>query len=417
MNSISVPYLGTALQEPLYELETTLLAAQDKIEAWLEAQWQQTPPPFYTSVDLRNAGFKLAPIDTNLYPAGFNNLNSDFLPLAVRAAHSFLKQISGKAKNLILISESHTRNLLYFESLAVIVEILTQAGFNVRIASLRADLTQPEILTLSSGKSIVLAPLQRKENTLFVSDFNADIIILNNDLSNGLPAILKNLEQPILPPAELGWSQRLKSGHFQCYADLAQAFSDFIGMDPWLINPFFMTSHHLNFLQRQGEAELAEKVDLLLTQIQLKYDEYGISKPPFVVIKADAGTYGMGVISVHSGAEVLALNRKNRTKMAMSKGDRPITQVILQEGVYTIETLDNAVAEPVLYMLGSQVIGGFYRLHEKRTETESLNAPGMKFKPLSFLESEVIPNRFYVYSVIARLANIAASHEQYNISI
>ena len=36
------------------------------------------------SVDLRNAGFKLAPVDTNLFPGGFNNLNQDFLPLACR---------------------------------------------------------------------------------------------------------------------------------------------------------------------------------------------------------------------------------------------------------------------------------------------------------------------------------------------
>ena len=36
------------------------------------------------SVDLRNSGFKLAPVDTNLFPGGFNNLNPGF-PAAVRA--------------------------------------------------------------------------------------------------------------------------------------------------------------------------------------------------------------------------------------------------------------------------------------------------------------------------------------------
>ena len=29
-------------------------------------QWQEHAVPFYASVDLRNAGFKLAPVDTNL---------------------------------------------------------------------------------------------------------------------------------------------------------------------------------------------------------------------------------------------------------------------------------------------------------------------------------------------------------------
>ena len=32
------------------------------------------------------AGFKLAPVDMNLFPAGFNNLNPAFLPLSVEAA-------------------------------------------------------------------------------------------------------------------------------------------------------------------------------------------------------------------------------------------------------------------------------------------------------------------------------------------
>ena len=57
----AVPHLTTALTGPLRHIESHLLTHQAKIESWFRKQWLQTPAPFYTSVDLRNAGFKLAP--------------------------------------------------------------------------------------------------------------------------------------------------------------------------------------------------------------------------------------------------------------------------------------------------------------------------------------------------------------------
>ena len=86
----AVPHLTTSLKGPLQEIETHFLEHQAKIEAWFRQQWLITPAPFYGSVDLRNAGFKLAPVDTNLFPAGFNNLNPAFMPLCVQAIQSIL---------------------------------------------------------------------------------------------------------------------------------------------------------------------------------------------------------------------------------------------------------------------------------------------------------------------------------------
>src|SRR3569833_3035091 len=83
----AVPNLTTALTGPLLTIEQHLLERQAAIAAWLRSQWLETPAPFYCSVDLRNAGFKLAPVDTNLFPAGFNNLNPAFMPLCIQAVH------------------------------------------------------------------------------------------------------------------------------------------------------------------------------------------------------------------------------------------------------------------------------------------------------------------------------------------
>ena len=62
-----VPHLTTALTGPLLDLEQRMLNAQSAIEHWFRTQWQEHAIPFYTSVDLRNSGFKLGSLIPNPY--------------------------------------------------------------------------------------------------------------------------------------------------------------------------------------------------------------------------------------------------------------------------------------------------------------------------------------------------------------
>lgn len=419
----AVPRLTTADQGPLRELERRLLERQSHIESWLRDQWLQTPAPFYASVDLRNAGFKLAPVDTNLFPAGFNNLNHAFLPLCIQASQHAVQQIRLTTRNILLIPESHTRNRFYLESIATLQEVLIKAGFSVRIGSLMEGMEEPQEFELDSGRKVVLEPVLRRDDRVGVVGFEPCLVLLNNDFSGGEPEILKGLEQPVVPPLALSWANRLKSEHFAEYRRVCLEFSRIIGIDSWLVDPLFRDCGELDFMNREGEDCLANTADELLQQIQAKYDEYGIKDAPFVVVKADAGTYGMGVMTVRSAEDLRDLNRKQRTRMSAAKGGQQVTRVILQEGVYSFETWgeDNAVAEPVVYMMDSFVVGGFYRVHTGRGVDENLNAPGMHFEPLSFAEPlnnpdlegdpDADPNRFYAYGVIARLALLAAARE------
>ena len=419
-----VPHLVTALNGPLQQLERHFLARQSDIEAWFRQQWQQTPAPFYASVDLRNAGFKLAPVDTNLFPAGFNNLSQELLPLCIQAVQSALERHCPEARQILLIPENHTRNQYYLESLATLQDIIQKAGFLVRIGSLAEELREPQNFSLPSGRQLLLEPLRRKNDRLYVREFSPCLVLLNNDLSAGRPAILEGLQQMLLPPLALGWSNRLKSDHFSLYQEVTQVFAGLIDIDPWLITPLFLRCGEINFMKRAGEECLASNIDSLLQSIQRKYDEYGLDQKPFVVVKADAGTYGMGVMTVHSAAEIQSLNRKQRSRMATSKGGLETSQVLLQEGVYTFETWgDNqAVTEPVVYMIDHFIVGGFYRVHTRRGANENLNAPGMHFEPLAFAQPcttpehhmapDAHPNRFYAYGVIGRLALLAAAREQ-----
>lgn len=409
-----------------YWLEQHLFARRIQIEEWFAQIWPTYPPPFYASMDLRYAGFKLAPIDTNLFPAGFNHLHAIFDSSAIQAMQETLQTAYPDVTRILFIPENHTRNLHYFENVAKQMMLLTAAGYEVRCGSLRDDLIRPMPLLLPSGGSVLLEPIQRVQSQLKVGTFAPELILLNNDLSEGIPDLLLGLQQPILPNIQLGWSQRKKSQHFSFYHQVAESFATLVDIDPWLINAYFDTAQELNFLTQQDNQHLADKAAALFAKIQLKYDQYHITEKPFIMIKAEAGTYGMGVMQVTDPKQLLQLNRKQRTKMSVSKGHRVIDQVMLQEGVYSIETagLPAVTAETVACTVGQYVVGAYYRTHAKRARDEILNTPGMSFEP--FQDASITTNclkdypmlskQFYLYSVVARLALLAAAYEVKEVS-
>jgi glutamate--cysteine ligase len=235
--------------------------------------------------------------------------------------------------------------------------------------------------------------------------------------------VLENLhEQYLLPPLHAGWAVRRKSKHFHSYEEVAKKFAKLMGMDPWLINPMYAQCGQVNFAEGTGIDCIQGQVDALITKVRRKYKEYGIQEKPFVVVKADAGTYGMGIMTVRDAAELNEIGRRTKNKMSVIKEGQPVSEVIIQEGVLTNERVNDAVAEPVVYMLDRYVVGGFYRVHAERGVDENLNAPGAAFVPLAFAEPNHLPrpgtkpgvsapNRFYMYGVIARLAMLAASYE------
>ena len=420
-----VPHLVTALNGPLLDLEKKILSATPAIERWFRLEWQEHTPPFYCSVDLRNAGFKLAPVDTNLFPGGFNNLSPEMLPLAVQAAMAAIEKYCPDAKNLLMIPERHTRNTFYLQNVARLMQIFRQTGLNIRLGTLDETIKEPTPINLPDGGTLTLEPLEILANgrRVGLKNFDPCTILLNNDLSSGLPPILEDLhEQNVLPPLHAGWAVRRKTNHFSAYDEVVKKFSKLIDVDPWMLNPYFAKVGPVDFQERVGEDALAAAVDAVLAKIRKKYKEYGIKETPFVIVKADSGTYGMGIMTVRDASEVRDLNRKQRNKMAVVKDGLEVSNVIVQEGVYSFEHINDAVAEPVVYMIDRYVVGGFYRVHAERGADENLNAPGAHFVPLAFAQQHALPdpharpgttapNRFYMYGVVARLALLAASIE------
>ncbi|MBK8527431.1 MAG: glutamate--cysteine ligase [Rubrivivax sp.] len=416
-----VPHLITALTGPINELEQRILESMPAIERWFRLEWMEHTPPFYTSVDLRNAGYKLAPVDTDLFPEGFNHLTPQMLPLAVQAAMAAIEKICPEAKNLLLVPDKRCGNSFYLMHLKRLVEIFSQAGLNVRLGSHEPGLTEPRHVALPDGSELVVEPLLRKRSRLGLKNFDPCTILLNNDLRDGVPRVLQNLhEQYLLPPLHAGWGQRRKSNHFHSYEEVAKKFAKLLGMDPWLINPMAARCGEVDPGSDAGLDCVRTQADAMLAKVRRKFKEYGINEKPFVVVKADAGSLGAGVLTVRDAREIDA-ERVHRALMRPQ--DVPgVTEVLIQEGVPTYERINEAVAEPVVCMIDRYVVGGYYRVHADRGIDENLNAPGSRYVPLAFAESHLLPlrtakpgasapNRFYMYGVIGRLAMLAASYE------
>ena len=411
---ITVEYTKEFIDQSLH---SCIIQNHNQIETWFRRQWIKYPPPFYSSIDIRNSGFKIAPIDTNLFPAGFNNLNKDFEFLYISAIQHVLERVSGNISKILIIPENHTRNKFYLKSLDALINLIKKSGYEVRVAKI------PNNQTISLAEENII----RKNDYLVLGDYIPDVIILNNDLSDEIPSLLNGIKQPVLPDKNMGWSNRSKTIHFDYYSDIVNNFSRILDIDGWLLEPQYRNCGEIDFQTKQGEDCLLYNANKLFNLIQKKYDEYSINEKPYIMIKADSGTYGMGIMRVDNLEMLKNLNRKQRTKMSRIKGGNKLDRVILQEGIYSYEHLKSSdhVAEPVIYSFGSNLVGGFYRLHNMKNNSENLNAPGMIFHPIPFKNACLTPNsddpiysetnKFYIYGVIARLAILAAAKEIYNL--
>ena len=115
------------------ELDALIQRDGPAISRWFDHAFRETPAPVYASVDLRHSGFKISPVDTNLFPAGFNNLSEAARGRASLGFKRYLSEHFPQAKRVLILAENHTRNLGYLENLRVLQQLLEQAGAETRI--------------------------------------------------------------------------------------------------------------------------------------------------------------------------------------------------------------------------------------------------------------------------------------------
>lgn len=408
------------------EIVNRMFNKQAELDAWFAKQSKLAPAPPYTSIDLRDSGFKVSPVDSNIFPAGFNNICVDDWGLAAETFAKVLTQANGGVKpaRVLVVPENHTTNLFYFENLWALREILTLAKFEVVLGHLNPSLESnlpkgcTEVKT-ASGRSIVLEKITREGDLLQterVKFTDKDLVLLNNDLSAGVPKELEGIKQTLTPNPSLGWYRRLKSEHLRHYTELATEFAKIIDIDPWLLTTRYTHVENLDFDNGIGMDRLADAVDSVLSQIREDYKKYGIKHEPLVFIKHNSGTYGRSIMTARSGAEILSMNRREKNKMNVSKGGNTVSSVIVMEGIPTDLKVDDQTAEPVVYLSGTEPIGGFLRLNPNRDAESNLNSPGAHFKTLCFANLFRSPNRDNIileklYGALGRLSTLANGRE------
>lgn len=396
-----------------------------KINDWLSAHEAKNILPLYSSVDIRNAGFKMAVVDTNLFPAGFNNLCEHGITDAVLFFKKAILKRVDSCKNVLIIAEEHTRNVWYLENVRILNNIIVESGFNCKIATFLdvqpsfCENTKFVEIETSEKHTIRIHCLKK-----ILDDFRAgteaiDFILMNNDLTKGIPEILKNSTIPIYPSIHAGWHSRLKSHHFDHTFELMNELGSIIDLDPWFFTCLYDVVDHVDINDENSRKIIFDKAQDLFKKIHDKYDQYKINDKPYIIIKSDSGTYGMSVITIEDPSELLVLNRKLRNKLNSGKEVKAVQRFLIQEGVPTIYNIDNLVSEACIYQIENNLVGGFYRSHEAKTVRQNLNSKGMIFKKMCpqlpkygtdcGVDHDL--NIFDIYRILARVAAIAAHRE------
>lgn len=399
-------------------------AKQEEIHHWLKSYEGAKELPLYSSVDIRDAGFKAAVVDTNIFPSGFNNLCEHGLEDSEVLIREAINKRVANGKDILIIAEEHTRNAWYLENVRILQQMIARAGFNVKIATFLN--VQPAFcekakcvdLETATGQLVKIYCFRNILREYESGREHFDLIIMNNDLTTGIPEVLKNSLVPIYPSIQAGWHSRLKSHHFEHTRDLIYEFSRILDVDPWLFSCLYSAVDSVDINVEADRRRLADAATDLFERIEAKYKEHRINEKPYILVKADSGTYGMAVLPVENPSDILLLNRKNRNKLHVGKNSQVIQRYLLQEGVPTIYNIGREVSEVCIYQIENNLIGGFYRSHGAKGKRDNLNARGMEFKKMCPHLSKYGDcgvhhdiNIFDIYRILARIAGIAAHRE------
>lgn len=416
MNSLDKNLMGNK-GDRKDELHSAIVKNLGALRDWFGSQRSLVDLPFYSSYDIRDSGFKVANVDANIYPAGFNNIcqtDRESAPPLVRYYIDRHYANNGQTiKKLMLITEEHTNNPYYWDNVYRLREILIGAGLQVCVAIPRLATDRASMAT-ASGLQVEVVSVTVANGRVQCSCFEPDLIVSNNDFSEFYSEWGETLHVKLNPPRELGWWQRKKSTYFKHYNELSTEFSKLIDVDPWLLTVETELFSGFDMADINSRTDLAQKVQLLLDRTKKLYAERGIQQDPVAFVKNNAGTYGLAVMRVASGEEVMQLNNRARTKMKAAKGGRQVEEVIIQEGVPSIVQAEGVTAEPTLYLFGCQLAGGFLRTHSEKGPTESLNSPGAVYKRLCVsdlkisVEGHPLEN---VYGWVSRLGVLAIGRE------
>jgi len=363
----------------VHEYSQILESKRELITAWMTKKRSEVPIPIYGSVDVRDAGWKVAVVDANHFPAGFNNVSKEDEPHLAKLLKNHISRIKSECKWVHLYPESHTRNAGYIENVATIQRLLIHSGFRCTVGS--PELSAHGSLAGISGPlhlSRVELKLENGIEELFVEGERPCLILLNNDLTEGIvPGLSAN---NVSPPPSMGWHRRRKSEHYVCLQKYVDEMAQLLEIDSWHLMANWFVSENKCLDEENCRVALAKEVDEFIENIRAKYESLGIEREPVVFVKNDRGTYGLGIMAVKEGKELLELSNRKMKKLMYSKGGADVENFLIQEGVPTLLTeKGGAPVEPVVYLVDGEAASWFYRINDKKGDMDNLNSPSAEF--------------------------------------
>lgn len=394
-------------------LHSVFLEKSEEIETWFSERIKSKDYPFYCSFDIRESNHKMAPVDANMFPAGFNNIcqaDRDVMGELLDRCMNF-KDLN--FKNVGIFCENHTNNPYYWDNVNALKELFTSQGIEVYLFTPDLDPQKNEIESASGNRLKITKP-SIKEDVVYAEDKKIDFMLINNDMSSDYDSWISKVKNPMLPPLYMGWNNREKQSFFDHYNKVVNEFSDFLGIDSIHLTVETQTFDNFKIDDKESLQSLKETAEHINNKLVEQYKAKNFDGEPYLFVKNNHGTYGLGVMEVQKPEDILNWNYKSRKKMKASKGGNSIESVIVQEGIPTTLMVQDSPAEAVIYLLGCGLAGGFLRTNQRKDSHDSLNAPGAVFQRMCFSDYEFqkedrsLEN---VYGTIARLGALALSLE------
>ena len=392
----------------LHDRHRLLEDKREEITAWMKAKRAEVPIPIYGSVDVRDAGWKVGVVDANHFPAGFNNVAKEELEHLAHLFAEHLGRTHPECRWVHLLPESHTRNQAYVENIASIKTMIEQAGYQCTVGSLA--LNEFDSLHGITGPLMLTNVEVDEHDTLTVNGQRPDLILLNNDLTEGtIPGLASS---KTTPPPQMGWHRRRKSEHYIALQPYVEEVASILQIDPWHLMPEWMVSEDKCLTEEPCKRRLAAEIDAFLERLRAKYQSMGIDREPKVVFKNDSGTYGLGVMVLSSGDEILNLSNRKANKLRYAKGGASVENYLIQEGIPTaLTTEDNETLEPVVYLVDGEAASWFYRINAKKSDMDNLNSPSARFENYEGTTNPYLTDAHGWHALVAELSMLAMGAE------
>ena len=379
-----------------------------EITAWMKEKRSQVPIPIYGSVDVRDAGWKIGVVDANHFPAGFNNVSKENLMELANLFKEHVQRSHPSCKWVHIYPESHTRNPGYVENIASIKSMIEQAGFSCTVGS--PNLNEFGALNGLSGPLLLQSVRVDETGELEVDGDHPDLILLNNDLTDGaIPGVQST---NITPPPHMGWFRRRKSHHYEMLKPYVDEMASLLSIDPWHLMPDWFVSQNKCLTEEACKIKLAEEIDEFLDGLREKYATLGIDREPTVVMKNDSGTYGLGIMMLTAGEQILNLSNRKANKLRYAKGGAEVENFLIQEGIPTaLATETGETLEPVVYLVDGEAASWFYRINAKKSDMDNLNSPSARFENYEDAENPHIREAHGWHALVAELSMLAMGAE------